>query len=73
MFNVYAQENFYQSLFPARRPRFRIGDAVPHGNPCWQLAEFLGAGGFGEVEQSDGKEVKLSESIVPMWEREEQA
>ncbi|MCK5720369.1 MAG: protein kinase, partial [Thiomargarita sp.] len=43
------QEEFYRSLFPARRPRFQTNDPVPHGLAGWQLGELLGTGGFGEV------------------------
>lgn len=45
------RDAFYQSLMPARRPRFHGGGEIP-GLPGWTLGEFLGAGGFGEVWQA---------------------
>ncbi len=48
-FTEMEQNEFYRSLLPARRSRFREHDPVPHGNPQWRLVQLIGAGGFGEV------------------------
>ncbi|MDM8568782.1 protein kinase [Thiotrichales bacterium HSG1] len=47
--SLFEQEEFYRSLFPARRPRFQTNDSIPHGLAGWRLGELLGTGGFGEV------------------------
>jgi formylglycine-generating enzyme required for sulfatase activity len=46
------REIFYRSLFPARRPRFKTGDALV-GSQGWILGDFLGSGGFGEVWEAN--------------------
>ncbi len=48
-FTEMEQNEFYRSLLPARRPRFREGESVPNANPRWRLTQLIGAGGFGEV------------------------
>ncbi|OQW91782.1 MAG: hypothetical protein BWK79_16160, partial [Beggiatoa sp. IS2] len=48
-FDEAARNAFYQSLFPRRRPRFRVGEAIPHHIPPWYFVQLLGIGGFGEV------------------------
>lgn len=42
------QNQFYHSLIPKRRPRFKQGTPVPHRKP-WFFEELIGMGGFGEV------------------------
>jgi formylglycine-generating enzyme required for sulfatase activity/uncharacterized protein with PIN domain len=62
-FTVMEQNEFYRSLLPARRPRFREGEPVPHGHPRWRLTQLIGAGGFGEVWEVRHQQLKDSHAV----------
>ncbi len=56
------REQFYLSLIPRRRPKYKAGNEVPY-KLGWTMEELLGIGGFGEVWKIREEETNMLQAI----------